>query len=415
MSQDDSYVVLDTKYGKLSVFKHDSGAATLSLLKYGEWAENEITFLRRFIDAGSTVVDVGAYVGTHTLAFRRFVGKTGRVIALEAQPETFELLKKSLMANLEAEKTTEYAGQVRLEQAVAFSEEGWISIPIINALATGSFGSASLAEVVSESSTKEQPEGNSEAHATVRTLTIDSLSLDACSLLKIDVEGMEDAVLRGASETLSRYKPIVYCECNSVEAGMKSMLVLKNKGYQIFAHVVDAFNPQNHFGSLENIFEGAREVALLGIPKQREGEVKDLLPRAVELLIRIEDADDLALALLNKPQYPGEILRGGQAATSGGAAFLDKLDVTRLNNDRLEKEVAILSKLRADGLRELAQVHGLLTQCDVDIKRLQEMLRQRSAELEHVHGLLTQRDTDIKHLQELLERRDSGLGRFGED
>ena len=48
-----------------------------SLAMYGEWAEPEIEFLSTFIGLGSAIIDVGAYLGTHTLAFSRRVGPGG--------------------------------------------------------------------------------------------------------------------------------------------------------------------------------------------------------------------------------------------------------------------------------------------------------------------------------------------------
>ena len=50
----------------------------------------------------------------------------------------------------------------------------------------------------------------------VRVLTVDGLGLDAVNLLKIDVEGMELSVLRGADETIERYRPTVYLEDNEL-------------------------------------------------------------------------------------------------------------------------------------------------------------------------------------------------------
>jgi hypothetical protein len=48
-------------------------------------------------------------------------------------------------------------------------------------------------------------------------------------------------VLRSAVQTLERCLPVVYCECNALAAGMKAVTVLERPGYNVFAHVVDAF------------------------------------------------------------------------------------------------------------------------------------------------------------------------------
>jgi FkbM family methyltransferase len=46
-------------------------------------------------------------------------------------------------------------------------------------------------------------------------ITIDSLGLDGCDLIKIDVEGFEYAVILGALKTIIKYKPVIYYEKNS--------------------------------------------------------------------------------------------------------------------------------------------------------------------------------------------------------
>src|SRR5882724_1100567 len=83
-------VEVECRYGKMLVFRNDNVIGR-SLSMYGEWAEHELRCLRKYIDPGSTVVDVGAHIGTHTLAFSRWVGG-GKVIAVEAQPVVSSVL-----------------------------------------------------------------------------------------------------------------------------------------------------------------------------------------------------------------------------------------------------------------------------------------------------------------------------------
>jgi len=48
---------------------------------------------------GQTFVDVGAHIGKYALQVAKIVGKNGRVIAVEADPENFEALRKSIHIN----------------------------------------------------------------------------------------------------------------------------------------------------------------------------------------------------------------------------------------------------------------------------------------------------------------------------
>ena len=140
MASSELFRTLDSRYGQLTIFANDTGAVSQSLTKYGEWAENELSFLHAMIDEGATIVDVGAYIGTHALAFSRFVGPSGRVIAIEPQTRTFEVLKRNIEANA--------IDNVRLEHAVASFESGDAVIPSIDIERQNSFGSASVRDAL---------------------------------------------------------------------------------------------------------------------------------------------------------------------------------------------------------------------------------------------------------------------------
>jgi len=339
MSDDTLSETVHARQGDLRFFVNDSGALTQSLRKYGEWAENELTFIRRFISPGSTVLDIGAYIGTHTLAFSRAVGADGHVLAVEAQTKTFDLLQKNVAANGLA--------NVRLEHAAVGDTSQSVNIVPIDITNPESFGSMPVRLVADTEATQTQAPG-----IEVRMLTIDELQLQTCALIKIDAEGAEDIILKGAPQTLKTLAPVIYAECNSVESGLRSITVLKDAGYDVRLHVVDAFNPHNFRGDAENIFGPAREVALVGIPKTRLAEIDQLKPEPCELILRVEDADDLVLGMLNKPQYPGEVLSAGVAAADGGSAWMDEAHAQKLEHGRVANEAewakGELAKTRAE-------------------------------------------------------------------
>ena len=61
------------------------GAARTSTARPGEGGDGETALFGRFCRPGHYVVDAGAHIGTHTLAFARLVGARGRVFAFEPQ------------------------------------------------------------------------------------------------------------------------------------------------------------------------------------------------------------------------------------------------------------------------------------------------------------------------------------------
>lgn len=330
--EDLCFRTIDARYGRISFFANDVGAASQSLATYGEWAENEIGFVKGFISSGGTVVDVGAYIGTHTLAFSRFVGPEGVVVSLEAQTETFDLLKHNVAVN--------QISNVQLENAAVCDRIGELTIPLIDMSDKASFGSASLREVLTNQAGRpdEVPGPGTQRMAKVRSVAIDGFALPHCTLIKIDTEGAEDMVIRGAADTIRRTSPVVYAECNSVADGLRSFELLRDYGYEVRLHLVDAFNKDNFLGVSENVFGVAREAALVGLRAEDTHRFDAIALRPCELLLRIETADDLALGMLNKPQYPDEVLRLNAAARSGGDSWLKEIHSLRTEFERALNE-----------------------------------------------------------------------------
>jgi FkbM family methyltransferase len=67
--------------------------------RYGEYSESEVAMMRRFLRAGDTVLDVGANIGDLTLPLAEIVGPTGRVYALESNPDAYHVLCANLALN----------------------------------------------------------------------------------------------------------------------------------------------------------------------------------------------------------------------------------------------------------------------------------------------------------------------------
>jgi FkbM family methyltransferase len=285
-----------TCHGRMACFRNDSGALTQSLRAYGEWAAHEIAFCARFLAPGDTVLDVGGYIGTHALAFAHIVGPTGTVYSFEAQPSSFAVLAHNV--------ATGQATQIRpVHAAVSDARTGpVILLDEIDIIAPRSYGSAAIGGGLSR-----YPQ------IPVPAATLDALGLASCALIKIDVEGMEDQVLSGAKHLLSSCAPLVYAECNTVDAGSRVAARLRESGYGVWMHLADAFNPHNWRGNPANIFGPSREAALVGVPARLHDCCQALRTGEHETFFEVRTLDDLAGGLLLKPQYPREVLHGTSA------------------------------------------------------------------------------------------------------
>ena len=288
------------RYGNMLLFSTDT-VLCRSLVEYGEWAQGEIELLLDLIKPGDTVVDVGAFIGTHTLAFAASLKGKGRVYAVEPHPIYFQILERNLKLN-----------DIRNAEPlnIGLSDHaGGMGIPHIAFENNPNLGHTTLEEF---------HEGSRQYHVAIATL--DQLPFTACNMLKIDAEGMEYQILLGAGQLLSKMHPIVYAECNSVEAGWPVIQLMKNHGYESYLYNVAAYNPNNFQNNPQNIFAEAREVGLLFIPPHNRDSIHQIAKNH-KILTAINTLDDLVLGMLKKPQYKHEVLTEIAAASDLGREF----------------------------------------------------------------------------------------------
>lgn len=228
-----------------------------SLDHYGEWCESEIGLLQNFIASGDTVVDVGANIGTHTVAFAGMVGDTGKVLAFEPQRLPFQHLCGNIAINC---LTNVYC----LQKAVGCSN-GSAKIPALSPYELHNFGAVSIGE-------------QGIAGEDVDAITIDSLGLKSCRLIKIDVEGMEPEVIQGASTTIATLKPVLFVENNMADKSSRTLAAIIDAGYKAWWHLALYYNPANFFKNRENIFTSIQpEANLLCLSDDRNPGIPELI------------------------------------------------------------------------------------------------------------------------------------------
>jgi hypothetical protein len=110
----------------------------------------------------------------------------------------------------------------------------------------------------------------------VRMLTIDSLDLQHCDFMKIDVEGMELEVLKGARETIARFKPALYVENDREEKSAALIEYIRALEYDLYWHRPPLFNPDNFAGNPKNIFEGIVSINMLCFQRSLKAAVNGL-------------------------------------------------------------------------------------------------------------------------------------------
>lgn len=138
---------------------------------------------------GGVMLDIGANIGTHSIYYSKF----GHVHCFEPNPIAFECLQH----NMRNTDSTLY------NVAVGSAEH---NIQMVSP-EPGNYGAA-----------------HTILGGDIPVITIDSMCLDQCNFIKIDVEGDEIAVLIGASVTIVRHKPVMVIESNPETLARKGFL-----------------------------------------------------------------------------------------------------------------------------------------------------------------------------------------------
>lgn len=156
---------------------------------------------------GNVVYDVGANVGSYTLPASVLVGEAGLVVAFEPLPANLTFLKRHIALN--------HLTNARVVEAAVWSTDGELRFQ----------GTAD--RVTSHASDA--------GEITVRAVAIDALvsagEMPPPNCIKIDVEGAETEVLRGALSTLREHHPVILLATHGAEQTRECRALLEEAGY----------------------------------------------------------------------------------------------------------------------------------------------------------------------------------------
>jgi len=169
------------------VEEQDQCAVNKAISKGRIWEPRIVKMYSHLINKNSRVLDVGAHLGTHTIPFSLL---SKHVYAFEPQKNIHNLLKKTIKDN--------NLNNITLFNNIVADTTGK-ELDFINT-DTGRASIWSYRPYLNGFTTKE------------KTLTIDSLNLPKIDFMKVDTEKTEWLVLKGAKQTIIKYKPIILLE-----------------------------------------------------------------------------------------------------------------------------------------------------------------------------------------------------------
>jgi FkbM family methyltransferase len=159
---------------------------------------HEVALFRRLVPPGGVVIDVGANIGQYTLIAAQLAGPSGRVFAFEPDPVNAAALQRSVARN-------------------GFHDR----VELLRLAVAASGGQAAFEVAPDRTRSRLRPNtvgnGDSDNVVSVRKVALDDFAdergLNRLDLLKIDVEGADLDVLRGAERLIRHLRPMLMVEC----------------------------------------------------------------------------------------------------------------------------------------------------------------------------------------------------------
>jgi FkbM family methyltransferase len=226
-------------YGATAAFGLGRLSLEISVPKYGYrvycplnredfivMTQHEEEILERFTPRqGATVVDVGAHMGRYTIISSKRVGPDGKVVAIEAHPDNFGLLNRNIklnrLSNVVTVNSAAYSSKTQLKLYLPDEDQGFTTHHSL----MGNYLSTKYSNATQK-------------YVLVQADTLDNLlagaGIQGVNWIKIDVEGAELEVLKGALDTLRRSNDIsLLIEVHGRETYEPVLALLKSNDFRL--------------------------------------------------------------------------------------------------------------------------------------------------------------------------------------
>lgn len=178
---------------------------------HGCWLGTYEAFKRKryeeLVKPGMVAFDIGAHVGYYTLLSSALVGKSGTVVAFEPLPENIAYLRR----------------HVEINQLV--------NVQIVEAAVADRDGATTFSIAPSRSMGYLTEEGGLEVEVVSLDRFLEKDDSAIPQVLKIDVEGGELRVLKGAQDLITTYRPLIFLATHGEEVHQQCLERLRFWGY----------------------------------------------------------------------------------------------------------------------------------------------------------------------------------------
>ena len=230
----------NTRYHNDFAYYCNDSVIGRSLELYGEYGQSELNFFLWLANQEHIIYDIGANIGVYSVAF---ASTNAQVFAFEANPKNYSLLVQNTQ-NHSNIKTYHVAVGDRVQKVYCKD---------FDITEQGNYGAVDV----------QQTQG-----VEVDMIALDGLAIPSPSLVKIDVEGSEFAVLKGLEQKIKENLPVIVYEAHETKQFAEIYAFLKNFDYRLFWLQCMNFNPQNFKKNDENVFQNTALFSVVAWPPQ---------------------------------------------------------------------------------------------------------------------------------------------------
>jgi FkbM family methyltransferase len=197
--------IINSNYGPIIINVYDKYIGG-HISKLGYWAEDDINVIFELMiillkkKESIMFYDVGANIGTHSLALHKLLNGKIRIRAFEAQRQVFNMLCGTMAIN-------GISNVHCYNNAVSDIDGNSISIRVPDYMEINNFGGLEI-----EKALLSDNQSMIFTHTEfVKTITLDSFN-EPVDFVKIDIEGMEEKAINGMKNLINSHRPIMFIE-----------------------------------------------------------------------------------------------------------------------------------------------------------------------------------------------------------
>ena len=226
---------INTQFGKIVININDQFIGK-SFLNQKYWGLQDIEIISKIIEFKCkkknkiVLYDVGANIGTHSIALSNIFKNKIVIRAFEAQSNIYEMFNQSIKIN--------NLNNIELyHNAVSDKNDEIIRIDLPDYSKQNNFGGLELLKPFQNSDNAQMKKSG--IFEDIKSIKLDIFN-EEVDFIKIDVEGMENLVLKGSKNLIVNHRPFLFMEL------LKSKLedvteFFKDKDYNIYSKGMDAF------------------------------------------------------------------------------------------------------------------------------------------------------------------------------